>query len=69
TLHALRLEVGDEMFFEILRTYAERFRYGNASTADFIALAQEVSGMPLDALFYVWLLGETVPPPEAIGLS
>lgn len=68
TLHALRLEVGDELFFEILRTYAERFRYSNAATTDFIALAQEVSGMPLDALFYVWLLGETVPPPEAIGL-
>ena len=37
TFHALRLRVGDEVFFQILRTYTERFRYGNASTADFIA--------------------------------
>ena len=65
----LRLEVGDETFFEILSTYAERFRYGNATTNDFVALAQEVSGMPLDALFYVWLFGDTVPPPVAIGLG
>ena len=67
-MHALRLEVGDEMFFEILRTYADRFRYGNATTDEFIALAQEISGMPLDALFYVWLFGDTVPPIAAIGL-
>ena len=69
TLHAVRLEVGDETFFEILRTYSDRFRYGNATTADFVALAEEVSGMPLDAIFYVWLFGETVPPPVAIGLG
>ena len=37
TLHALRLEVGDEVFFDILKTYAERYKYGNATTEDFIA--------------------------------
>ncbi len=30
TLHALRLTVGDETFFRILRTWADRYRYGNA---------------------------------------
>lgn len=47
TLHALRLEVGDELFFQIIRTYYDRFKGGNATTADFIAVAEEVSGQPL----------------------
>ncbi|MCC6616279.1 MAG: M1 family metallopeptidase [Anaerolineae bacterium] len=68
TLHALRHEVGDETFFEILRTYADRFRYGNAATADFIAVAEEVSGMTLDDLFDAWLFGEEVPTLQSIGV-
>jgi aminopeptidase N len=61
TLHALRLEVGDEVFFEILRAYHDRFKYGNASTADFIAVAEEVSDRELDDLFDAWLFAEEVP--------
>lgn len=61
TLHALRGQVGDEVFFEILRTYVDRFSYGNASTADFIALAEEISGQELDALFDAWLYDGGVP--------
>jgi len=61
TLHALRLTVGDEAFFEILRTYPQRYHYGNATTADFIAVAEEVSGQDLDELFQSWLYEEAVP--------
>ncbi len=42
TLHALRQAVGEEAFFQILREWTQRYAYGNASTADFIALAKEV---------------------------
>jgi aminopeptidase N len=59
--HALRLRVGDEVFFEILRTYTERYRYGNASTADFIAVAEEVSGQDLGEFFDAWLYAEDIP--------
>jgi aminopeptidase N len=62
TLHALRLTIGDEDFFGALRAYAERYRYGNASTADFIAVAEETSGQQLDALFDAWLYGDGLPP-------
>jgi aminopeptidase N len=62
TLHALRLEVGDEAFFEILRTYYDRFKFGNASTSDFVAVAEEVTGRELDELFDAWLYGEDMPP-------
>jgi aminopeptidase N len=68
TLHALRFREGDDIFFNILRTYAERFRYGNATTEDFIAIAEELSDKPLDDLFDVWLYGDEVPPPHTVGL-
>jgi aminopeptidase N len=61
TLHALRLEVGDEVFFEILRTYYDRYKGGNAYTGDFIGVAEEVSGEDLSAFFDGWLYDETLP--------
>jgi aminopeptidase N len=61
TLHALRLEVGDETFFGILKTYYDRFKYGNATTEDFIGMAQEISGMDLTELFDAWLYQSNVP--------
>ncbi|MDP8959061.1 MAG: M1 family metallopeptidase [Actinomycetota bacterium] len=62
TLHALRSEVGDAAFFEILQAYTERYRHGNATTDDFVSLAEQVSDRPLDDLFSAWLLEEGVPP-------
>ncbi|MGI9600612.1 MAG: M1 family metallopeptidase [Acidimicrobiales bacterium] len=62
TLHALRLTVGDEVFFDTLRTYVARFSGGTASTADFIAVAEEVSTQDLDAFFDAWLVQPTAPP-------
>ena len=61
-LHALRAEVGDEAFFEILLTYAERYRYGIVTTEEFISLAEDASGHDLDALIASWLYGAEVPP-------
>ena len=62
TLHALRMEVGDDAMRQILMTYTERFAYGNADTADFIAVAEEVSGRDLGALFDAWLYQSELPP-------
>jgi aminopeptidase N len=61
-LHALRLTVGDEPFFQILRTYYQRYQYSNASTKDFIAVAEDVSGQDLGSFFDAWLYGTTLPP-------
>jgi aminopeptidase N len=55
TLQALREKLGDGPFFTILRTWVARHRHANASTADFIALAEQVSGRDLDAFFRAWL--------------
>jgi len=57
----LRLTVGDAIFFDILRTYYQRYQNGNASTADFMAVAEEVSGQDLRDFFDAWLFAEAVP--------
>ncbi|GAB7048622.1 M1 family metallopeptidase [Catenuloplanes indicus JCM 9534] len=62
TVHTLRLTVGDDAFFRILKTWTSERRNGNAVTADFIALAERVSGRPLRALFDTWLFAATPPP-------
>jgi aminopeptidase N len=61
TLHVLRDAIGDDAFFTVLRTWVERFGGGAASTADFEALAEEVSGQDLQALFDAWLRAPTMP--------
>lgn len=55
TLHALRLEVGDTDFFDILRRWASAPRGRTATTRNFIALAERVSGQELSPLFHEWL--------------
>ncbi len=61
TLHALRLTVGDDTFFDILRTYAAKFADQSVTTADFVAVAETVSGVELDGLFDAWLIDPKVP--------
>ena len=43
-LYALRQKVGDDAFDAIERAWVSRYEGASASTADFIALASEVSG-------------------------
>lgn len=62
TLHALRLEIGDEAFFQTLQTYQQRFASEHAQIADFITVAEEVSGQQLDDFFEAWLYSTALPP-------
>lgn len=55
TLHQLRLAVGDDDFFTILRRWAQKNEGGNVTTDEFIALAERISGQQLDDLFETWL--------------
>ncbi|MGI6870348.1 M1 family metallopeptidase [Amycolatopsis sp. 3B14] len=54
-VQALRTAVGDDAFFTILRTWVARHRGDDARISDFVALAEEVSGKPLQQLFQTWL--------------
>jgi aminopeptidase N len=55
TLQALREKIGDVAFFGLMRGWATRNRYGNVTTAEFIAAAEQQSGMNLNTFFDVWL--------------
>jgi aminopeptidase N len=61
TLYALRQQVGAATFERIERTWVTRYRGRSASTADFIALASQVSGQDLTAFLTDWLYGTTTP--------
>ncbi len=56
--HEMRQQVGDETFFAILRAYFEQYRYRVAYPRDLLAVAEEVSGQDLDALYDRWILGQ-----------
>ncbi|WP_137846267.1 M1 family metallopeptidase [Microbacterium sp. 2FI] len=53
-LHALRLEIGDEAFFDLAKTWVQEYGGGTATTADFAALSEEISGHDLEAFFTAW---------------
>ena len=53
-LHMLRREVGTDTFWEGLRAYYERYRNQNASTRDFRAVMEDVSGQNLKRFFEQW---------------
>ena len=55
TLEALRERIGDTDFFTVLRRWYIEHRYGNVSTPEFIALAEDVSAQDLDVFFDMWL--------------
>jgi aminopeptidase N len=72
-LQALRTAVGDKDFFKILKKWAKTRQYGNGTIEQFVALAEQVSGKPLQALFTTWLftagkpaLGPTGEPPASV---
>src|SRR5690606_21134646 len=58
TVHDLRMRVGDEAFFETLTRWVTDHAYGNATGAQFVALAEDVSGEDLGDLFDEWLYGD-----------
>lgn len=71
TLHALRLEVGDETFCKILRTWTQSCAGDNVTTPQFVALAERLSGQDLDPFFNEWLFTEgrpaSLPAPPAVN--
>ncbi len=60
-LHMLRLLMGDEKFFRLLRTWYERYRFRFARIRDFIRVAEEVYGGDLSWFFNAWLFSSGVP--------
>ena len=60
-LHALRLEIGDGAFFTVLQRWVAEHRGTTQTTAQFIALSEEVAVRSLTAFYDTWLFAETLP--------
>lgn len=54
-LDALRREIGDAAFFQGLRTYYERYRFGVATAEGFLDAMQQAAGRDLRAFFEAWV--------------
>jgi aminopeptidase N len=61
-LYALREEIGEPAFDRLEREWVREHQDSTASTADFVDLAEEVSGRDLGDFFKAWLYGEKTPP-------
>jgi aminopeptidase N len=60
-VHALRLTIGDDEFFELLQRWLAENNGTSQTTATFIDLAQEVSGQDLTEFFDEWLYAIDLP--------
>jgi aminopeptidase N len=54
-LHALRGDVGDEVFFRTLQHWVQAHRFATGTTDDFIALASKEAGHDVGPLLHLWL--------------
>jgi aminopeptidase N len=54
-LHMLRYVLGDSTFFNVFKTYRQRFEYESATTDDFEAAASFVSGKDMSWFFNQWV--------------
>ncbi|GAB4585794.1 M1 family metallopeptidase [Nocardia sp. IFM 10818] len=61
TLHALRLQLGDTAFFDLLRAWTARYRHSSISTEEFTDLAAHYSPTSLRPLWDTWLHSEALP--------
>jgi aminopeptidase N len=69
TVQALRAEVGDRAFWRIVSAWLDRNAWSTGSTAEFIAVAEQVSGRQLDAFFQTWVFATEKPPADAVLAS
>ncbi len=55
-LHMLRNKIGDDAFLTLLKQYFKKFKYKNATTNEFLKLAESISGKNLKYFFNQWLI-------------
>lgn len=60
-LHALRLTIGDDKFFLLLQRWIAENNGSSRTSADFIALTEEVAGESMTEFFDTWLYASIVP--------
>ncbi len=62
-VHMLRGVMGDNIFFQTLKSYGynDSLAYGAATTEDFQAVCEDISGLDLTQFFQQWIYGEYYP--------
>jgi aminopeptidase N len=60
-LQALRVKLGDAVFFDLLRSWYAAHRHGNATVAGFRSFAELHTGVELTHFFDVWLVATAKP--------
>lgn len=68
-VHALRLELGEDAFFDFLKAWTTSNEHGNVSTGQFLQLVSEVGGPDAGALVRRWIFDRELPPIEAMDLA
>ncbi|MGN2642049.1 M1 family metallopeptidase [Nocardia takedensis] len=61
TLHALRLELGDSAFFDLLRDWTSRYRHASVDAEEFTDLAGHYTRASLRPLWDGWLRAQVLP--------
>lgn len=51
----LRNQLGDDLFFKIMRVYFDKYKYKNATTENFLDVCEKISNRDLRDLFKEWL--------------
>ncbi len=68
TLESIRRTIGDDAFFELLRTWLDRYGSSTATTDDFLDLLDELHGADVRALAEAWIFDDDLPElPERQG--
>jgi aminopeptidase N len=69
-VHTLRLSLGDDQFFSMLRAWTARHRHRNVTTSAFIEHAVEFGGAGMEPLISTWLFDLALPPlPEVAQVA
>ncbi len=60
-LHMLRLELGDDVFWNMIQSWYENNIYGNVITQEFIDHCENISGQDLSQFFQQWIYSPGIP--------
>lgn len=60
-LHMLRLELGDEVFWNMIQSWYANNQYGNIITEEFVAHCENISGQDLQQFFNQWIYSAGIP--------
>jgi hypothetical protein len=60
-MQMLRFVVGDDKFFQIMKTYLQQYAWKSATTEDFRKIAEKVSGQDLGYFFIQWIESSGAP--------